>query len=186
MGRTKIGRLWVYVRDDRPFCGTAPPAATYFYSPDRSGEHPAKQLASFTGFLQADAYAGFEALYRPRQTQAGIVANAAITEVACWAHCRRKFHDVWVANQPAVAKETIDRIRVFYDIEDKARLAPPDERRAHRAKTGAARRRVLRVSRHDREEDLSQVRPGRGVQRRDQAARCALALPCRRAAGDRQ
>jgi len=55
LGRTKTGRLWVDVRDDRPFCGTAPPAAAYFYSPDQAGEHPAKHLAGFTGFLQADA-----------------------------------------------------------------------------------------------------------------------------------
>src|SRR5215472_5558910 len=91
LGRTKTGRLWVYVRDDRPFCGTAPPAAAYFYSPDRSGEHPAKHLADFTGFLQADGYAGFEALYEKRRTGEGLIANAGITEVACWAHCRRKF-----------------------------------------------------------------------------------------------
>ena len=84
LGRTKTGRLWVYVRDDRPFCGTAPPAAAYFYSPDRGGEHPAKHLASFSGFLQADGYAGFEALYDRRT--ADLRANRAITEVACWAH----------------------------------------------------------------------------------------------------
>lgn len=64
-----------------------------------------------------------------------MVANAGITEVACWAHCRRKFHDDWVAKQSAVAKDAIDRIREFYDIEDKARFAPPDERLEHRAKT---------------------------------------------------
>ena len=63
LGRTKTGRLWVYVRDDRPFCGAAPPAAAYFYSPDRGGEHPATHWPTFTGFLQADGYAGFEALY---------------------------------------------------------------------------------------------------------------------------
>jgi transposase len=125
LGRTKIGRLWVYVRDDRPFCGAAPPAAAYFYSPDRTGEHPAKHLAGFIGFLQADAYAGFEKLYGPGH----------LTEVACWAHCRRKFHDYWVAKQSVVAKEAIDRIRVFYEIEDKARFAPPEERLAHRAET---------------------------------------------------
>lgn len=135
LGRTKTGRLWVYVRDDRPFCGPAPPAAAYFYSPDRAGEHPAKHLAGFTGFLQADAYAGFEALYEPRQTGGGLVANAGITEVACWAHCRRKFHDYWVAKKSTVAQEAIDRIRAFYDIEDKARFAPLDERLAQRAKT---------------------------------------------------
>jgi hypothetical protein len=56
LGRTKTGRLWVYVRDDRPFCGAAPPAAAYFYSPDRGGEHPASHMAAFTGLLQADGY----------------------------------------------------------------------------------------------------------------------------------
>src|SRR6202046_2561931 len=75
LGRTKTGRLWVYVRDDRPFCGTAPPAAAYFYSPDRGGEHRATHMAAFTGFLQADGYAGFEALYVPRQTGEGMIAN---------------------------------------------------------------------------------------------------------------
>ena len=135
LGRTKTGRLWVYVRDDRPFCGTAPPAAAYFYSPDRRGEHPAAHLASFTGFLQADAYGGFESLYGLRLTSGGLIANAGITEVACWAHCRRKFHDFWVAKQSAVAKEAIDRIGAFYEIEDKARFAPAEERLAHRAKT---------------------------------------------------
>src|SRR5271166_4303672 len=61
LGRTKTGRLWVYVRDDRPFCGEAPPAAAYFYSPDRGGEHPTAHMAAFTGFLQADGYAGYVA-----------------------------------------------------------------------------------------------------------------------------
>ena len=65
LGRTRTGRLWVYVRDYRPFCGPAPPAAAYFYSPDRGAEHPAQHLAGFAGFLQADAYAGFEAALRP-------------------------------------------------------------------------------------------------------------------------
>ena len=61
LGRTKTGRLWVYVRDDRPFAGEAAPAAAYFYSPDRGGEHPAAHMANFTGFLQADGYAGYVA-----------------------------------------------------------------------------------------------------------------------------
>ncbi len=69
LGRTKTGRLWVYVRDDRPFLGAAPPAAAYFYSPDRGGQHPADHMAGFSGFLQADGYAGFEALYRYRPHQ---------------------------------------------------------------------------------------------------------------------
>ena len=135
LGRTKTGRLWVYVRDDRPFCGTAPPAAAYFYSPDRSGEHPARHLASFSGFLQADGYAGFEALYDQRASDQDLRTNQAITEVACWAHCRRRFFDVWDGKKSPVAKEAIDRIATFYAIEAKARFAPPDERLTHRADT---------------------------------------------------
>ncbi len=133
LGRTKTGRLWVYVRDDRPFCGTAPPAAAYFYSPDRGGAHPAGHLAEFTGFLQADGYAGFEALYDQRATDRSLRTNQAITEVACWAHCRRKFFDVWNGKKSPVAKQAIERIATFYAIEAKARFAPTDERLMHRA-----------------------------------------------------
>lgn len=127
LGRTRTGRLWIFVRDDRPFCGAAPPAAVYFYSPDRKAENPARYLRSFSGFLQADAYAGFDALYDPRRTDPG-----PITEVACWAHCRRKLFDVWEATKSPIAREGIDRIAAFYEIEAKARFAPPDERLAHR------------------------------------------------------
>ena len=137
LGRTKTGRLWVYVRDDRPFCGTAPPAAIYFYTPDRSGEHPARHLAGFSGFLHADGYAGFAALYDQRRTEPGLRANRTITEVACWAHCRRKFFDVWDGKKSPVAKEAIDRIAAFYATESKARFAPPDERLRQRAETAS-------------------------------------------------
>jgi transposase len=130
LGRTKTGRLWVYLRDDRPFAGDAPPAAAYFYSPDRGGEHPAAHLATFTGLLQADGYAGFEALYHPARTKPG-----PIIEVACWAHCRRKIFDVWDATQSPIAKEALDRIAAIYVIEDKARFAPPAERVALRTET---------------------------------------------------
>jgi transposase len=135
LGRTRTGRLWVYVRDDRPFCGPAPPAAVYFYSPDRGGAHPAAHLASFTGFLQADAYSGFAALYEPRKASPGRPAMPAITEVACWAHCRRAIFDVWQTTKSTVAKAALDQIAEFYAIEDKARFAPPAERLAHRAAT---------------------------------------------------
>lgn len=130
LGRTKTGRLWVYVRDDRPCCGTAPPAAVYFYSPDRSAQHPARHLVSFTGFLQADAYAGYEALYSPARAKPG-----PIIEVACWAHCRRKIFDVWQTTKSAVAKEALDRIAAFYEVEAKARGATPDERVQQRKQT---------------------------------------------------
>jgi transposase len=130
-GKTKTGRLWVYVRDDRPFCGQAPAAAAYFFSPDRGGEHPARHMASFSGFLQADGYAGFEALFDAARSNPG-----PLTEVACWAHCRRKFFDVWEATKSPVAKEALDRIGALYGIEEKARFAPPAERLAHRTETG--------------------------------------------------
>ena len=130
LGRTKTGRLWVYVRDDRPFCGEAPPAAAYFYSPDRGGAHPAAHMAGFSGFLQADGYAGFEALYNPARRKPG-----PIIEVACWAHCRRKIFDVWEATKSPIAKEALDRIAAVYVIEDKARFAPAAERVEHRKET---------------------------------------------------
>jgi transposase len=78
--KTKVGRLWAYVRDDRPFAGPAPPAVAFFYSPDRGGEHPERHLASFSGIMQADAYAGFNRLYEPNRQPGPIL------EAACWAH----------------------------------------------------------------------------------------------------
>ncbi|HLY89369.1 MAG TPA: IS66 family transposase, partial [Acetobacteraceae bacterium] len=128
-GKTKTGRLGVYARDDRPFCGTAPPAAAFFYSPDRKGERPHEHLTDFTGFLQADAYAGYEALYDSGRTVPG-----PIVEVGCWAHCRRKYFDVWEATKSAVAKEALDRIAAIYVIEAEARDRPIGERVAIRAK----------------------------------------------------
>jgi transposase len=130
LGRTATGRLWVYVRDDRLFGGPAAPAAAYFYSPDRGAEHPTAHMAGFTGFLQADGYAGFEGLYNPARSKPG-----PIVEVACWAHCRRKFYDVWEATKSPVAKEALDRIAEVYAIEDKARFAPAAERVEHRRET---------------------------------------------------
>src|SRR3954447_25293499 len=132
LGRTKTGRLWVYVRDDRPFCGDAPPAAAYFYSPDRGGERPAAHIAGFTGFLQADGYSGFQAMYHPARTKPG-----PIIEVACWAHCRRKIFDVWEQTKSPVAKEALDRIAAFYLIEEIARFAPAAERVEHRKQTAS-------------------------------------------------
>jgi hypothetical protein len=119
------------VRDDRLFAGPAPPAAAYFYSPDRGAEHPAAHMVNFAGFLQADGYAGFVALYNPARSKPG-----PIVEVACWAHCRRKFFDVWEATQSPIAKEALDRIAAVYAIEAKARFAPAAERVEHRRQTG--------------------------------------------------
>lgn len=87
-GRTVTGRVWSYVRDDRPFGGTSPPVAVYYASRDRRGEHPARHLRSFTGILQADAYSGFNALYDAARKP------APITPALCWSHARRQFFEL--------------------------------------------------------------------------------------------
>ena len=87
-GKTTTGRVWVYVRDDRPFGGADPPAALFHYSPDRRGEHPQAHLASWSGVLQADAYGGYGRLY------GGGRKPAPIIEAACWAHARRRFFEL--------------------------------------------------------------------------------------------
>ena len=123
-GKTKTGRLWTYVRDDRPAGDTAAPAVWFAYSPNRQGEHPQQHLKDFRGTLQADAYAGFNALYEdPKQ---------GIAEAACWAHFRRKMYDLQQAHASPIAAEAIQRIGALYAIESEIRGRPPDERRAIR------------------------------------------------------
>jgi transposase len=108
--RTKTGRLWVLVRDERPWGGPAPPAVTYLYSPDRKGEHAQTLLDGCTGFLHADGYAGFNRLYEP-------VGRAPLTEIGCWAHARRKLYDVHVATNSPLAREALERIGQLFAIE---------------------------------------------------------------------
>jgi len=119
LGKTKTGRLWTYVRDDRPAGDPTPPAVWFCYTPDRKGEHPKAHLSHFTGTLQADGYAGFDQIY-----EAG-----RIEEAACWAHVRRKFYDLQVAHKSPVAVEAIERIAELYSIEKEIRGRPPEERR---------------------------------------------------------
>ena len=121
-GKTKTGRLWTYVRDDRPAGNQAPPAVWFAYSPNRRGEHPQAHLKSFKGVLQADAYGGFDALY----------AGGTILEAACWAHVRRKFFDVHKAQGSPLAAEAIKRIGALYGIEEAIRGKPPQQRQAVR------------------------------------------------------
>jgi transposase len=131
-GKTKTGRLWVYLRDERPFGGQAPPAVVYRYSPDRKAEHPRAQLADFHGFLQADGYSGFGPLYQAANGQ-----PATVTEVACWAHVRRYFYDIHVANSAPIAGEALQRIGRLFDVERTAMGLPPEQRR--RMRQSAAR-----------------------------------------------
>jgi len=117
-GKTKTGRLWTYVRDDRPAASRDPPAVWYRYSPDRKGEHPQTHLKRFRGILQADAYSGFAPLYEGEQ----------VVEAACWAHARRKFYDLYVAERSPLAAEAIRRIGELYAIEREIRGRKPSER----------------------------------------------------------
>jgi transposase len=118
-GRTKTGRLWTYVRDDRPSGDQTAPAVWFAYSPDRRGENPRQHLKLFKGALQADAYAGFQQLYE----------SGTIVEVACWAHTRRKFHEIHIAHASPVTSEAIERIAALYAIEAEIRGSTPEIRK---------------------------------------------------------
>jgi hypothetical protein len=122
-GTTRQGRLWTYVRDDRPAGNEAPPAVWFAYSPDRKGEHPRRHLRSFRGILQADGYAGFDKLYNETDP------NHPIQEAACWAHVRRKFYDIHATTQSPVALEAMTRIGELYGVEEQIRNQPSDLRR---------------------------------------------------------
>jgi hypothetical protein len=123
----KQGRIWTYVRDQRPWAGQDPPGAVYYFSPDRKGEHPRKHLARSGGILQADAYTGFRDLYERRAD-----GTAQFREAACWAHLRRDFHDVWTSDKSEIAREALDRIGKLYDIERRIAGQSAELRRAVR------------------------------------------------------
>jgi transposase len=116
-GKTKTGRLWTYVRDHRPAGEQVAPAVWFAYSEDRKGEHPRQHMKNFTGALQADAYAGFHHLY-----------GNHIYEAACWAHARRKFHEIHVVHASQTTTEALARIGALYAIEDEIRGKPADLR----------------------------------------------------------
>lgn len=151
-GKTKTGRLWVYLRDERPHAGTCewhasgmtPPAVLYRYTPDRKGVHCRAALANFTGWLHADGYAGFARLYEiagMKASDAALVHGPPrMAEVGCWSHVRRGFWDEWASHKSAIAKEALDRIGALFDIERTIAGARPDIRRAVRQR--AARPRI--------------------------------------------
>jgi transposase len=141
-GKTVTGRCWVYVRDDRPFGGTDPPAAVFYYSRDRCGEHPQAHLASYTGILQADAYSGYNELFVPGRTQ-GVIQPAF-----CWVHARRNFFKLADIAESArrkasgknplvispLALETVRRMDALFDIEREINGLSVEERLAVRKK----------------------------------------------------
>jgi len=159
-GKTKTGRLWTYVRDDRPAGDSSPPAVWFAYSPDRKGEHPQRHLRDFRGTLQADAFAGFNAIYED--------PTRDIREAACMAHIRRKFYDLHQAHASPVASEALRRIGALYEIESEIRGRTPDERRQVRQ----ARARPLLDALH---EWLESVR-AKLSQKSAVAAACSYAL----------
>jgi len=144
-GKTDTGRCWVYVRDDRPFGGQDSPAAMFYYSRDRGGEHPARHLAGYTGILQADAYGGYNKLYEPDRKPAPIV------EAACWVHARRPFFQMAdlaasarrraQGKTPVVisplALEAVRRIDALFDIERAINGQSAERRRQVRQETSA-------------------------------------------------
>jgi len=117
-GKTKTGRLWTYVRDDRPAAQSTAPAVWFAYSEDRKGKHPQQHLQNFSGALQADAYSGLHHLY----------GDGRIYEVSCWAHARRNFHDIHVTHRSPITTEALNRIGALYAIEEQIRGKPPDVR----------------------------------------------------------
>jgi transposase len=121
-GRTKIGQLWAYARDDRPWAGTDPPGVAYVYAPDRKAERPISHLAGFKGILQVDGYGGYRMLAERGDVQLAF----------CWSHVRRRFYELAAAGPAPIASEALERIAGLYDVEKDIRGRGTDERRAVR------------------------------------------------------
>jgi transposase len=165
-GKTDIGRCWTYVRDDRPFAGPAPPAAVFYYSRNRRGEHPQGHLARWAGVLQADAYGGYDALYVAGRTY------GQIFQAPCWAHGRRKFFELAdiaeatrrksrgkAAVVSPVAVEAVRRIDALFDIERAANGRPTAERLVVRQTLSAPRVVELETWMRDQRAKLSRHDP---------------------------
>ena len=116
-GKAQTARMWSYVRDERPWCGQAPPCAWYQFSVDRKGKHPAAHLAGYKGIVHADGFTGFN----------GLFGEGLASEQACMVHVRRKFVDVFERNGSTIARETIERIAGLYAVEKEARHKSPEE-----------------------------------------------------------
>jgi transposase len=125
-GKTVTARLWAYVRDDQPFAGPAPPAAVFYFSRDRTAEHPKRHLAAYTGILQADAYAGFGDLYLASRKPGPIM------EAACWAHFRRKVFELAEVDRAPLAAEAVRRIGRVFEAERAVNRSSAADRLTHR------------------------------------------------------
>ncbi|WP_434801591.1 IS66 family transposase [Serratia symbiotica] len=120
--KTKTGRAWTYVRDNRNAGSSDPPAAWFAYSPDRQGKHPQQHLRQYSGVLQADAYGGYDRLFSAERE------GGALIEATCWAYARRKIHDVYISTQAATAEKALKRIGELYVVEEEIRGRPEAER----------------------------------------------------------
>jgi transposase len=129
-GKTKTGRLWVAVRDERPWASGVPAAVFYRYSPDRKAEHAESLLEGCQGYMHADGYAGFGSLYETNP----ITGKSRMMEVACWAHVRRKLYEVHVATSSPAALDLLERMAALFKLEADIRGRTSEERRAARAK----------------------------------------------------
>lgn len=136
----KKGRIWAYVRDQRPWAGAAPPGAVYQFAPDWKEEHVLSHLQKASGILQADGYKGYTKLYTP-----DLDGKRQFQEAACWAHLRRDFHDVWTSTQSEIAREALDRIGALYDIERKINGQPAAVRKAVRQDKSKAKVEAFQV-----------------------------------------
>jgi hypothetical protein len=173
-GRTRTGRLWAYLRDERPHASGVPPGVLYRYSPDRRAEHPRAHLRDFRGVLQADGYAGFEGLYE----------GGRVVEAACWAHVRRPFYDLHLTGQARLATEALGRIARLYAVEEGIRGKPPDERaRVRQARAGPVLQEMHAWFQTSARPDLRQERPRRRHPLRPDPLGGADALSRRRQAG---
>src|SRR5213079_2002146 len=144
-GKTDTGRIWIYVRDEKPFGGPAPPAAVFYYSRDRAGEHPQAHLANYSGIFQADAYGGYGRLYEPGRNAGPIL------EAACWVHARRPFFVMADVAENArrkaqgktpaaispLALEAVRRIDALFEIERSINGQSAEQRRAVRQELSA-------------------------------------------------
>ncbi len=154
MGKgVKKGRIWTYVRDQRPWAGGSAPGAVYYFAPDWKEEHVHRHLKQSGGILQADGYKGYGKLYSP-----GADGLPRFKEAACWAHWRRDFHDIWTSNKSEIAREALDRIGALYDIERGINGQPPEIRLAARQMQSKPK---VEAFRHWAEAQLTRI-PGKG------------------------
>jgi transposase len=131
-GKAKTAWLWTYARDDQSFGGAGPPMVAYRFEDSRGGKCPSRHLAGFAGLLQIDGYGAYKRLADPRR------AGGPVVLAGCWAHLRRYFYELHVADLSAAASWTVERMAALWGVEQEIRGSTPDIRQAARRTTSAA------------------------------------------------